>query len=93
MEVGKVRGLTVKELRDALTKLIETKPETANMLAVTSDAECEEYFTLPENPTFTCGNYTRYDNGENLFLTEEDFAANDPDDEIKYVENAICLDY
>jgi len=89
----KVKGLTVKKLRDALTKLIETKPETANMLAVTSDAEYEEYFTLPENPAFTCGNYTEYNNGENLFLTEEDFAENDPDDEIKYVENAVRLNY
>ena len=85
-----MEALTVKQLRDALTKLMKENPKTENLMVVTADAEDYEHFTLPYDK-FTCGNFTKYDNGDCFFLTEEDFDANEND--LEYEENAVCISY
>lgn len=85
-----MESLTVNQLIAALTKLVKKNPKAGDMLAVTTDAEGYDFLTI-EDPMFTCGNYTVYDNEERLFLTKEDFEANE--NGLEYVENAIRINY
>jgi len=83
-----MKALTVKQLRDALTKLMETNPKTENYIVVTADAEDYEHFIIPEDVNLPCGNFLRDNDGTNLFLTEDDC-----EDDVEYEENAVCISY